>query len=99
MANPLNLIETVVGWYDAAIRWIACLQIMSVAASFEFIPNNIIDYRHVPDGEPKYGYTNDSFDGDTLQVRMSSLPQDSGLSAGKRDVLYRRAINIIGAEK
>ena len=88
-----------VGWYDAAIRWIACLQIMRMAASFEFIPDNITDYRHVPDGEPKYGYTNDSFNGDTLQVRMSALPQDSGLSAGQRVVLYRRAINIIGAEK
>ena len=93
MANPLNPQETVVGWYDAAIRWIACVQIMSVAASFEFIPDNIIDYRHVPDGEPKYGYTNDSFNGDTLQVRMSALPQDSGLSARKSDVLYSRSIS------
>ena len=51
------------------------------------------DYRHVPDGELQYGYTNGSDNGDTLQVRMSALPQDSGLSARKSDVLYRRSIS------
>ena len=49
----------------------------------------MFDCRHVPGGEPHYGYTDDSDNGDTLQVRMSALPQDSGLSARKGDVLYR----------
>ena len=44
----------------------------------------IIDYRHAPDGEPQYGYSNESDGGDTLQVRMSALPQDSGLSVVMR---------------
>ena len=52
-----------------------------------------MDCRHVPDGEPQYGYTNDSDIGDTLQVRMSALPQDSGLSADKSEVLYRTSIS------
>ena len=65
---------------------------MSVAALSKIHSQNIIDYRHIPNGEPQYGYTNDLFNGDTLQVRMSALPQDSGLSARKGDRLYRTSI-------
>ena len=53
----------------------------------------VMDCRHVPGGEPQYGYTDGSSNGDTLQVRMSALPQDSGLSARQSDVLYRRSIS------
>ena len=58
----------------------------------------MFDCRHVPGGEPHYGYTNDSDNGDTLQVRMSALPQDSGSSVGKSDVLYWTPFNIIDSE-
>ena len=69
---------------------------MSAAASSKIHSQNIIDYRHIPNGEPQYGYTNDSFNGDTLQVRMSALPQDSGSSAaGKSDALFRIQVCLL----
>ena len=58
----------------------------------------MFDCRHVPDGEPAHRSTNESDDGDTLQVRMSALSQDSGSSVGKSDA-KRSISNIIGSKR
>ena len=39
----------------------------------------VIYFRNLPNGKPRYENTNGSDNGNSLQVSMSALPQDSGL--------------------
>ena len=52
--------------------------------------NAVIYFRNVPNGDQQYKNTNGSDDGNSSQVPMTALPQDSGLcSVNSKYIIYK----------